>query len=160
MKFEEPRIDLAKTAPALNRAMVALGNEVRLDPTLRELGNLRASIVNGCAYCIDMHTKDARAAGETEQRLYALAAWEEAPFYDDRERAALALTDAITLVSQTHVPREVWDEARAHFDDEELAHLVWAIVAINAWNRITITSRRRPGTYQPRGAAVASGTSG
>jgi AhpD family alkylhydroperoxidase len=149
--FEEPRIALAKTAPAVYRAMIALGRAVELDATLRELVNLRASILNGCAYCIDMHWKDARASGETEERLYAVAAWHEAPFFTERERAALALTDAVTLVSETHVPREVWDAAAAQFDPEELAHLVWAIAVINTWNRVSIAARTRPGEYEPRG---------
>ena len=100
--------------------------------------------MNGCAYCIDMHTKIARRAGETEQRLYALAAWQDAPYFDDKERAALALTDAVTLISDEHVPREVWEEASEHFEPEELAQLVWAITVINAWNRIAITTRCCP----------------
>ena len=124
--------------------MVALGREVELSPRLRELVNLRVSILNGCAYCIDMHTKNARRAQESEQRLYAVAAWHEAPFFDDKERAALALADAVTLISDEHVPREVWDEASAHFAPDELAQLVWAITVINAWNRIAITTRMMP----------------
>jgi alkylhydroperoxidase family enzyme len=100
--------------------------------------------LNGCAYCIDMHTKVARRAGESERRLHAVAAWHEAPFFDDKERAALALTDAVTLISDEHVPREVWEEASAHFEQDELAQLVWAITVINAWNRIAITTRMLP----------------
>ena len=142
--FEEPRLEIARTAPRLHRALVALGNDVELDPALRELVNLRASILNGCAYCIDIHTKVARRAGESERRLHAVAAWHEAPFFDERERAALALTDAVTLISDDHVPHEVWEEASAHFEPEELAQLVWAITVINAWNRIAITTRMRP----------------
>ena len=148
--FEEPRIAMAETAPAVYRAMVAVGRAVELDTTLRELVNLRASILNGCAYCIDMHWKDARAAGETEERLHAVAAWHEAPFFTKRERAALALTDAVTLVSETRVPRDVWDAAAAQFEPEELAHLVWAIAVINTWNRVSIAARTRPGEYEPR----------
>jgi AhpD family alkylhydroperoxidase len=129
--------------------MGELDDSVELEPTLRDLVSLRASILNGCAYCIDMHTKDARKRGEDEQRLYAVAAWPEAPFFDERERAALALTDAVTLVADGHVPRAVWDEARAHFAEDELAHLLWAIVAINAWNRIAIATRMEPGKYEP-----------
>ena len=119
--FERPRMRIAKAAPAPHRALVALSKSVELDSTLRELVNLRASIVNGCAYCIDTHTKEARRAGESEQRLYALAAWRDAPLFSDRERAALALTDAITLISDEHVPCAVWDEASAQFSDDELA---------------------------------------
>src|SRR5215472_5728801 len=129
--FEEPRMVLARSAPAAYRAMLSLDGAVELDSSLRDLVCLRASILNGCAYCIDMHTLDARARGETEQRLYAVAAWHEAPFFTERERAALALTDAITLLSDNHVPRPVFDAAREQFEDEELAQLIWAITAIN-----------------------------
>jgi AhpD family alkylhydroperoxidase len=144
--FEEPRMEIGRAAPRLHRALVTLGNEVDLDPRLRELVNLRASILNGCAYCIDKHTKIAHRAGESEQRLHAVAAWHDAPFYDDKERAALALTDAVTLISDQHqhVAREVWEEASAHFEPDELAQLVWAITVINAWNRIAITTRMLP----------------
>jgi AhpD family alkylhydroperoxidase len=110
---------------------------------------MRASQINGCAYCLDMHSKDARAAGETEQRLYTLDAWRETPFFTDRERAALAWTEALTLVSQTHVPDAVFEEVRPHFSDEELANLSLAVVAINGWNRLMIAFRAVPGTYQP-----------
>jgi AhpD family alkylhydroperoxidase len=144
--FERPRIDLAGATPRLYRALVALGNQVELSPRLRELVNLRVSVINGCAYCIDMHTRNARSAGETEQRLYAIAAWHEAPFFDEKERAALALSDAVTLIRDEHVPREVWDEASAQFEPDELAQLVWAITVINAWNRIAITTRMMPGS--------------
>jgi AhpD family alkylhydroperoxidase len=142
--FEQPRMEIGRAAPSLHRALVTLGNQVELDPRLRELVNVRASILNGCAYCIDMHTKNARRAGESEQRLYAVAAWHEAAVFDARERAALALTDAVTLISDEHVPREVWEEARTHFGPGELAQLVWAITVINAWNRIAITTRMLP----------------
>jgi AhpD family alkylhydroperoxidase len=142
--FEQSRMEIDRAAPPLHRALVTLGNQVELDPRLRELVNLRASILNGCAYCIDMHTKIARRAGESEQRLHAVSAWHEAPFFDDRERAALALTDAVTLISDEHVPREVWEEASAYFEPDELAQLVWAITVINAWNRIAITTRMLP----------------
>ena len=117
---------------------------MELDPRLRELVNLRASILNGCAYCIDLHTKNARRAGESERRLYAVAAWRDAPFFDDRERAALALADAVTLISEGGVPRGVWDEAGTHFGPDELAQLVWAITVINAWNRIAVATRMAP----------------
>jgi AhpD family alkylhydroperoxidase len=149
LKFEPPRMDVAKEARAPYRAMIELGNSIELDPPLRELVNLRASILNGCAYCVDMHTKDARKAGESEQRLYAVAAWHEAPFFDERERAALALTDSVTLISEGHVPREVWDQAAAQFEPGELAQLVWAITAINSWNRIAISTRMLPGEHEP-----------
>jgi AhpD family alkylhydroperoxidase len=147
--LEGPRTRIAQSARTPYRAMIALDDAVELDASLRDLVALRASIVNGCAYCVDMHTKDARKRGESEQRLYAVAAWREAPFFDERERAALALTDAVTLVRDSHVPRPVWDEAAARFDEEELAQLLWAIVAINAWNRIAIATRMEPGTYEP-----------
>src|SRR5690606_21285768 len=104
--------------------------------------------INGCAYCIDMHWKDARAAGETEQRLYSLNAWREAPFYTDRERAALEWTEAVTLVSETHVPDELYERVRAHFSEEEMVKLTMAVVTINAWNRIAISFRAVPGTYE------------
>jgi AhpD family alkylhydroperoxidase len=146
---EAERMNIRRAAPALSRALVTLEGEIRIDPVLRELVKLRASILNSCAYCIDMHTKDARKAGESEQRLYAVAAWQEAPFFSERERAALALTDAVTLVADTHVPAAVYDEAARHFEPEELAHLIWQIVAINAWNRIAITTRQTVGDYEP-----------
>jgi AhpD family alkylhydroperoxidase len=142
--LEQPRLEIAQATPRLHRALIELGNDVELDPGLRELVNLRASILNGCAYCIDMHTRTARRAGESERRLHAVAAWHEAPFFDERERAALALTDAVTLISDEHVPREVWEEASAQFETDELAQLVWAITVINAWNRIAITTRMLP----------------
>jgi AhpD family alkylhydroperoxidase len=147
--FEPPRMAVARAAREPYRAMNALDDAVDLDPALRDLVALRASILNGCAYCVDMHTLDARKRGESEQRLYSVAAWREAPFFDERERAALALTDAVTLVADGHVPRPVWDEAAALFDEEELAHLLWAIVAINSWNRIAIATRMEPGNYVP-----------
>jgi AhpD family alkylhydroperoxidase len=120
-----------------------------LESTLLELVKMRASQINGCAFCVDMHSKDARAAGETEQRLYALSAWRETPFFDDRERAALALTEAVTLVAQTHVPQEVIDQASVVFAPEELTRLVYAIIEINAWNRLAITvGAPTPGSYE------------
>ena len=147
--FELPRMRIARVARATYAAMNALDDAVELDPGLRDLVSLRASILNGCAYCVDMHTLDARKRGESEQRLYAVAAWPEAPFFDERERAALALTDAVTQVGSGQVPRAVWDEAAAHFPEEELAKLLWAIVVINAWNRIAIATRMEPGRYTP-----------
>jgi AhpD family alkylhydroperoxidase len=120
-----------------------------LEPALLELVRFRASQLNGCAYCLDMHSKDARAHGETEQRLYALSAWRETPFYAERERAALAWTEAVTLVADGHVPDSVYDEVRKHFSDRELVDLTLAVVAINGWNRLAISFRAVPGTYQP-----------
>ncbi|MGH3174805.1 MAG: carboxymuconolactone decarboxylase family protein [Streptosporangiaceae bacterium] len=147
--FEEPRMEVGREAPAPMRAMVALDRAIEVDPALRQLVRLRASMINGCAYCVDMHTKDARKAGESEQRLYAVAAWHEAPFFDERERAALALTDAVTLIGDGHVPPEVYALAASHFPPAELAQLIWAIAAINVWNRIAIAARMRPGVYEP-----------
>ena len=145
--FESPRMRIAKAAPAPHRALVALSKSIELDPTLRELVNLRTSIVNGCAYCIATHTKDARQAGESEQRLYA--AWRVSPLFSDRERAVLALTDAITLINDEHVPRAVWEEAAALFSEDELAQLLWAITAMNAWNRIAIATRMESPYQRP-----------
>ena len=110
---------------------------------------LRASQMNGCAYCIDMHWKDARAAGESEQRLYGLDAWREASYYTDRERAALEWTEALTNITDGHVPDAVYDAVRGHFSDKELADLTWAVAAINAWNRVAIAFRSEAGTYEP-----------
>jgi AhpD family alkylhydroperoxidase len=117
---------------------------------------MRASQINGCAYCLDMHSKDARALGETEQRLYVLNAWREAPFYTERERAALAWTEALTLVAEDHVPDEVFNEVRPHFNDQELANLSLAIVSINGWNRLNIAFKTEAGSYQPGDVAKMS----
>jgi AhpD family alkylhydroperoxidase len=149
------RIDYTRVAPEAVRAMFGLERYLassRIEQPLRELVKLRASLLNGCAYCIDMHTKDARAHGETEQRLYALAAWRETPFYSERERAALEWTDAVTRVGDTHVPDEVFQAARAQFSEEELVDLTMVVVTINAWNRIAISFRSEVGSYQPREA--------
>ncbi|GLG02797.1 alkyl hydroperoxide reductase AhpD [Alicyclobacillus hesperidum subsp. aegles] len=149
----KPRIDYTRVEPEAVRAMYGLEDYIRstgLERKLLELVKTRASQINGCAYCLDMHTKDARAAGETEQRLYALSAWREAPFYSERERAALAWTEAVTLVSQTHVPDDVYELARAEFTEAELVQLTMAIVAINGWNRLAIAMRSIPGDYQPK----------
>jgi AhpD family alkylhydroperoxidase len=133
--------------------MMALETYVRkssgLDPSLLQLVRMRSSQINGCAYCLDMHSKDARAEGETEQRLYCLPAWRETPFYSERERAALAWTEAVTQVSEDHVPDEVFELARTQFAEEELAELTLAIVSINGWNRLCIAFRAPPGIYQP-----------
>jgi AhpD family alkylhydroperoxidase len=113
----------------------------------------RVSQINGCAYCLDMHSKDLRAEGETEQRLYLLDAWRESPFYTERERAALAWAEAVTLITEGHVPDEVYEQARAQFSEEELANLSLAVVTINGWNRLSIAFRVEPGSYQPAAAA-------
>jgi len=126
-----------------------LESEIKLDAAVRELVKIRASQINGCAFCIDMHWKDARAAGESEERLYSLAAWHESPLYSKRERAALALCEAITLIADNHVADDVWDDAAEWFVADELAHLVFAISTINTWNRLAITARTEPGDYQP-----------
>lgn len=149
------RIDYSKVAPDAVHAMQGLERYVRnsgLEHSLLELVKTRASQVNGCAYCLDMHTKDARAAGETEQRLYALPAWRETPFYTDRERAALAWTEAVTEVAKSHVPDEVYEVARNQFTEEELVQLTLAVIAINGWNRLAISMRTVAGTYQPQEA--------
>ncbi len=148
----EPRLNYGKVAPGVRKAMLGLENYVNncgLEPVLLDLVRLRASQINGCAFCIDMHAKDLRAAGESEQRVYMLDAWRESPFYSDRERAALAWTEAVTLVTAGHVPDEVYEQAHRHFSEEELANLTLAIVAINGWNRLNISFRTVPGGYQP-----------
>lgn len=148
----EPRIEYRKIAPEAMRALGALERYARdsnLEPALLELVRLRASMINGCAYCVDMHTKDARVGGESEQRLYAVSVWREAPFFSARERAALAWTDAVTQVSIGHVPDEVYRIAREHFSERELVDLTMAIIAINCWNRLAISFRTLAGTYEP-----------
>jgi AhpD family alkylhydroperoxidase len=147
----EPRANPFQIAPKGYQAVSALQQYVDscgLERPLLELVKMRASQINGCAYCLDMHSKDARALGETEQRLYLLDAWREAPFFTDRERAALDWTEAVTLVSQTHVPDEVHDRVKPHFTPEELANLTLAITTINTWNRLCIAFRIQPGSYQ------------
>jgi AhpD family alkylhydroperoxidase len=146
------RFDYRALAPAGYRAMLALETAVRgsgLDHALIDLMKIRASQINGCAYCIDMHTLEARARGETEQRIYLLDAWRESPFYSERERAALAWTEAVTLVADGHIPDAAYDEVRAQFSEAEVAALTFAIVAINGWNRLAISSRAEPGHYTP-----------
>lgn len=150
----QPRLEYDKIAPEGLRAMYGLEKYARdcgLEHSLLELIKYRASQINGCAFCMDMHTKDARAAGETEQRLYTLSAWRETPFYTDRERAALAWTEAVTQVSESHVSDELYEATRRHFNEKELADLTLAIVAINGWNRLAISFRKVPGTYQVAG---------
>jgi AhpD family alkylhydroperoxidase len=148
----KPRIEYGKIAPEGREAMFGLESYVRqcgLEVSLLELVRLRASQINGCAYCIDMHTKDARAEGEAEQRLHALVAWEETPFFTERERAALAWTEAVTKVGEGYVPESVFEHVRLHFSEKELVDLTLAIVAINGWNRLAISFRTVPGTYNP-----------
>jgi AhpD family alkylhydroperoxidase len=137
----ETRITLAKVARESYRALCALDDSVDFDPALRELVKLRASQINGCAFCVDMHSRDALAGGETERRVWAVAVWREAPFFDDRERAAFALTEAMTCLPESGVPDDVYDEAARHFDEHELGQLMFAIIAINAWNRVGVGTR-------------------
>lgn len=154
----QPRIDYRKTAPGAVQAMLGLEEYVRrsgIEPALLDLVKTRASQLNGCAYCIDMHTKDARARGESEQRLYELAAWRETPFFTPRERAALAWTEAVTLIADGHAPDDVYEEGRRFFSEKELVDLTLAIVAINGWNRLAISMRTVPGTYQAAPAAAS-----
>jgi AhpD family alkylhydroperoxidase len=153
------RIDYSKAAPGVYDAMDALDQYLAassLDRRLLYLVQLRASQLNGCAYCIDMHWKDLRALDEAEQRLYSLDAWRECPYYTDRERAALDWAEAVTFVANRHVPDAVHATARAHFSETELADLTLAVAAINAWNRLSIAARLTPGTYQPAVAAAAT----
>jgi AhpD family alkylhydroperoxidase len=147
------RLNYAKASPEGMRAMRGLQEHVDgcgLEPKLMELVKMRASQINGCAYCLDMHSKDARAIGETEQRLYLLDAWRESPFYSDRERAALAWTEALTRISEDEVSDALYADVRKQFDEKELVELTLAIIAINAWNRLAIPFRSEPGHYQPR----------
>ena len=144
------RIDLMHMNPGILHAMLGLERQVRqsgLDEKLLDLVRMRASQINGCAYCLDMHSKDARAAGETEQRLYGLEAWRETPYYSARERAALEWTEALTLVSESRVPDDVFERVREQFSEDELVHLSLAIVSINGWNRLNIAARTVPGGY-------------
>ena len=149
----QPRIDAHNASPSAIKALYTLSAHVQsgleLDPKLLALLELRASQLNGCAFCIDMHSKDARALGESEQRLYALNAWRETPFFSERERAALEWTEAVTNIQEGHVPADVFERARKHFSDGELVNLTLAIAVINSWNRIGIALRAVPGTYQP-----------
>ena len=145
-----PRIDIQKYLNSgLARALFGLTNETikNIDHTLFELIKIRASQINGCAYCLDMHSKDARANGETEQRLYGLNAWRETPYYSARERAALEWTEALTLVAQAHISDEVYGRVRAQFSEDEIVHLSLAIVAINGFNRLNIAAGTVPGDY-------------
>ena len=153
----EERIHYTKVAPLAYHAMLGLEkylHECGLEENLLHLLKLRVSQINGCAYCLDMHWKDLRAIGESEQRLYSLDAWRECPYYSGRERAALTWAESVTLVSQTHVPDEVYEQAKQHFSEKELADLTVAVATINAWNRLAISARTTPGTYQPQKAEL------
>lgn len=147
----EPRVDYLKVGRGAYQAMLGLEKYLHqsgLEESLLDLLRLRASQINGCAYCIDMHWKDLRALGENEQRLYGLDAWQESPYYSDRERAALAWTEAVTNIREGHVPDEVYEKVRTQFTDQELVDLTLAIGAINVWNRLNIAARTVPGAYQ------------
>jgi AhpD family alkylhydroperoxidase len=153
------RMDYGAVAPGAMKAMRGLEAYIKstdIEQPLIELIKTRASQINGCAYCVDMHTKDARANGETEQRLYALSVWRETPFFSERERAALEWTESLTLISENHVPDEIYEAVRQHFTEKELVDLTMAVVLINGWNRFGITFRDVPGTYEPKPRAVAA----
>jgi AhpD family alkylhydroperoxidase len=155
------RIDLMHVTPGVMQAMRGLERQVRqagFDHGRLNLVRMRASQINGCAYCLDMHSKDARTNGETEQRLYGLNAWREAPYYSERERAALEWTEALTLVAETHVPDDVYERVRAQFSENELIHLSLAVVAINGWNRMNVAARTVPGDYVPGSLAKLQAT--
>jgi AhpD family alkylhydroperoxidase len=145
MNYQQAAPDGVKALLDMERYLATCG----LEQSLMDLVKLRASQINGCAYCIDMHSKDLRANGESEQRLYELDAWQETPFYTERERAALLWTEAVTRVANTHVPDSVYEQVRQQFDEAELVKLTFVISTINVWNRILISSRREPGSYQP-----------
>jgi AhpD family alkylhydroperoxidase len=150
------RLNYAKAAPGVYDAMDALDQYLGscgLEESLLHLCRLRVSQINGCAFCLDMHWKDLRATGETEQRLYSLDAWRECPYYSDRERAALAWAEGVTRITDGHLPDPLYEEARRSFDEKELADLTLALATINAWNRLSIAARLVPGHYQPAPAA-------
>jgi AhpD family alkylhydroperoxidase len=154
----KPRMNFYQHASDTMKAMMALENAIQssgLEQSLMELVKTRASQINGCAFCINMHTQDARKRGETEQRLYLLNAWREAPCYTDRERAALAWTEAVTLISKTHAPDDVYNEVRAHFSEAETVNLTMLIGAINTWNRLSIAFRAIPPVKAPTAATAA-----
>lgn len=150
------RIEIGEPVMRPLAAMIRLDQALEIEPRLRNLVNLRASQINGCAFCLDMHWKEARAQEETEERLYALDAWRESPLYEERERAALELCEAMTLIGDGHVPDPVWDRAATVFDEKELVHLMFAITSINSWNRLSITARLEPGHYEPGTLAQAA----
>ncbi|MBS0192214.1 MAG: carboxymuconolactone decarboxylase family protein [Phycisphaerales bacterium] len=145
------RMDYARAAPEIFRGMLGVEKALHsggIEPRLLHMIKLRASQINGCAYCMDMHWKDAKAAGETEERLYMLNAWRESPLYSDRERAAMAWVEAVTNITVGHAPDDLYEATRAQFDEKQMAELTWAIASINAWNRIAISFRATPGIYQ------------
>ena len=153
------RIDVRKyLSSSLTQALLKLSFESQkhLEHSLLRLVEIRASQINGCAYCLDMHTKDARAAGETEQRIYALSAWRETPFFTDRERAALEWTEAVTLVADSHVPDDVYAQVAQQFNEEEIVALTFAVIVINSWNRLQVSFRPQVGDYQPKAVAAVS----
>lgn len=155
----QPRIDYRKYAQEPLKSLYEIENYLGksgLDAKLLELVKMRASQINGCAFCLDMHSIDARAGGETEQRLYTLNAWRETPFFSERERAALAWTEAVTLVSQTHVPDEVFEQLKKQFNEKEIIDLTLAVAMINLWNRVAISTRTVPGHYRPAKSTAAS----
>ena len=155
----QQRFDGAKVAPHAYKAILAMEqylHQSSLDEKLLVLVKLRASQMNGCAYCIDMHWKDLREAGETEQRLYGLDAWRESPYYTDRERAALAWTEAVTLIAEGHAPDDIYEQLIQQFSEKEVADLTFAIATINVWNRLAIASRATPGQYRPAKHPVAT----
>jgi AhpD family alkylhydroperoxidase len=150
LDFDSHAAGFARALAHLDQAAIKELDKVAFDPRLRELVRLRASQLNGCAYCVDMHTKDARAIGETEQRLYGLAVWRDTPFFTERERAALAFTEAVTLMTADHVPAVAYDATAAQFSQDEVAALLSLIVTINAWNAIGVATHAwQPGSYQP-----------
>lgn len=151
-KSHEQRIDYSKIATKGVENLRKLEAYIKgsgLEPELVELVKLRASQINGCAYCIDMHTKDARTHGESEQRLYGVSAWRETPFYSERERAALAWAESVTQISEDQAPDDVYNQVKQHFSEKELVDLTLAVIAINSWNRLAISFRTPPGSYQP-----------
>jgi AhpD family alkylhydroperoxidase len=155
----QPRIDYRKHAQEPLKHLLAIEKyiaESGLEPKLLHLIKMRASQINGCAYCLDMHSLDARAAGESEQRLYTLEAWRETPFFSDRERAALAWTESLTLIAQTHAPDDVYADLQKHFTEKEIVDLTLAAGMINLWNRVAISTRALPGHYKPHSSASAA----
>ena len=155
----QPRIDYRKHSQDALKSVLSLEKyiaESGLEPKLVHLIKMRASQINGCAYCLDLHSIDARAAGETEQRLYTLDAWRETPFFTDRERAALDWTEALTLIAQTHAPDEVYEELKKYFSEKEIVDLTYVVGAINLWNRLAISMRSVPGRYKPARATATA----
>ena len=160
---QRARLDYARVAPEAVRAQRGLETYIRgcgLEHSLLELVKLRASMINGCAYCVDMHTKDARLAGETEQRLYAVSVWHETPFFTPRERAALRWTDALTDIARNEVSDELFREVRSHFSEKELVDLTMVVVTINGWNRLSVSFRTPVGDYVPGSCGELAAASG